>query len=68
MVVLEFYMALQTQCWTLVIAAIITFIGLWLRSNSYGAEGGWTLALIIVLCLVAFFPNGFHSIFNTGAT
>ncbi|AZC27346.1 MULTISPECIES: hypothetical protein [Pseudomonas] len=68
MFLLELYDALTTQYWTPVLAAILTMIGLWFRSQSYEAEGGWTLGLLVVLCLIAFFPNGYHSVFHTGAT
>jgi hypothetical protein len=63
----DFYHALSSQLWLVVMVALITLIGLWVRRRSYGAEGGWTLGIVTILCLVAFFPNGFHWLFQTGA-
>ncbi|CAM3940390.1 hypothetical protein D3C76_975070 [compost metagenome] len=65
---LEFYSALTSQFWTPVLAAVLTWILLWFRSQSYDGTGAWTLGLIVVLCAVAFFPNGYHAVFNTGPT
>ncbi|QBF26251.1 hypothetical protein EXN22_11310 [Pseudomonas tructae] len=63
---LEFYDAITGQIWTPIFAAVLTWIFLWLRSQSYDTAGGWSLGLVVVLCLLAFFPNGYHALFNTG--
>jgi MFS superfamily sulfate permease-like transporter len=45
---------------TAIVAALVTWLFLYLKEQSYVNPGKWTVGLLIVLVLWAFFPRGLH--------
>jgi hypothetical protein len=57
------FAACFSQLLTLAVAGLVTYCFLWCRKQSFYKQTAWTIALIVVLCLWAFFPHGLHVLF-----
>jgi Mn2+/Fe2+ NRAMP family transporter len=62
MFAVDVFTSIFSQLHTAVVAGLFTYVVLLARHSSYDRQEGWTIALLVVLCLWAFFPHGFHVI------
>ncbi|WP_277761481.1 hypothetical protein [Pseudomonas sp. A34-9] len=62
MFVVDVFVSCFHQIPTAIVAGLATFAALWCRKQSYENQTAWTIGLVVVLCLWAIFPQGYHLI------